>query len=144
MATILTKRLNPGITKNTGRPPDYSDLLDQLPGTPAERQQLLRGYFEPNEQEREEGLKQPTAAHRAIAALAAQGYIKVILTTNFDRLIEKALRDAGVEPTVLSSPDHVQGSLPLVHTPCCVIKLHGDYLDHSHPEIPPQSFKHIP
>ena len=112
-----------------GKEPDYSDLLDQLTGTPAERQQLLRGYFEPNEQEREEGLKQPTEAHRAIAALAAQGYIKVILTTNFDRLIENALRDAGIEPTVLSSPDHVQGALPLVHTPCCVIKLHGDYLD---------------
>ena len=112
-----------------GKEPEYSDLLDQLTGTPAERQQLLRGYFEPNEQEREEGLKQPTEAHRAIAALAAQGYVKVILTTNFDRLIENALRDAGIEPTVLSSPDHVQGALPLVHTPCCVIKLHGDYLD---------------
>ena len=112
-----------------GKEPDYSDLLDQLTRTPPERQQLLRGYFEPNEQEREDGLKQPTEAHRAIAALAAQGYIKVILTTNFDRLIENALRDAGIEPTVLSSPDHVQGALPLVHTPCCVIKLHGDYLD---------------
>ena len=112
-----------------GKEPDYSDLLDQLTRTPAERQQLLRDYFEPNEQEREDGLKQPTEAHRAIAALAAQGYIKVILTTNFDRLIENALRDAGIEPTVLSSPDHVQGALPLVHTPCCVIKLHGDYLD---------------
>ena len=112
-----------------GKEPDYADLLDQLTRTPAERQQLLRSYFEPNEQEREEGLKQPTQAHRAIAALAAQGYIKVILTTNFDRLIENALRDAGIEPTVLSSPDHVQGALPLVHAPCCVIKLHGDYLD---------------
>ena len=112
-----------------GKEPDYADLLDQLTRTPAERQQLLRSYFEPNEQEREEGLKQPTQAHRAIAALAAQGYIKVILTTNFDRLIENALRDAGIEPTVLSSPDHVQGALPLVHSPCCVIKLHGDYLD---------------
>ena len=112
-----------------GKEPDYSDLLDQLTRTPAERQQLLRGYFEPDEQEREDGLKQPTEAHRAIAVLAAQGYIKVILTTNFDRLIENALRDAGIEPTVLSSPDHVQGALPLVHSPCCVIKLHGDYLD---------------
>ena len=112
-----------------GKEPDYSDLLDQLTRTAAERQQLLRAYFEPNGQEREDGLKQPTEAHRAIAALAAQGYIKVILTTNFDRLIENALRDAGIEPTVLSSPDHVQGALPLVHTACCVIKLHGDYLD---------------
>ena len=35
----------------------YSDLLDELAKTPAERQQLLRGYWEPNDREREEGEK---------------------------------------------------------------------------------------
>ena len=109
--------------------PDYSELLENLAGMPAERQQLLRSYWEPNEQERAEGKKQPTAAHHAIAALVAQGFIKVIITTNFDRLMESALRDVGVEPTVLSSPDHVQGAPPLIHMQCCILKLHGDYLD---------------
>ena len=109
--------------------PDYSDLLENLAKMPAERQQLLRTYWEPNEQEREEGDKQPTAAHHAIAALVIQGFIKVIITTNFDRLMESALRGVGVEPTVLSSPDHVRGALPLIHTQCCILKLHGDYLD---------------
>ena len=108
---------------------DYSGLLDELAKTPAERQQLLRGYWEPNDRERDEGEKQPTAAHRAIAALAAKGFIRVILTTNFDRLVETALTDEGVVPTVLSSPDQVQGALPLIHTQCCVFKVHGDYLD---------------
>ena len=112
-----------------GKEPNYSDLLDALAKTPAERQQLLRSYWEPNDQEREEGAKQPTAAHRAIAELAAQGFFKVIITTNFDRLMENALRDADVVPTVLSSPDHVKGMLPLIHTRCCVFKIHGDYLD---------------
>ena len=112
-----------------GKEPDYSDLLEALTKTPADRQQLLREYWEPDEQEREEGLKQPTAAHHAIAALAAQGFIRVILTTNFDHLMENALREAGIEPTVLSTPDQVHGALPLIHTKCCVIKLHGDYLD---------------
>ena len=109
--------------------PDYSDLLDQIAQAPAERQQLLRGYFEATDQEREDGEKQPTEAHRAIAELAAKGFVRVIITTNFDRLIETALRNAGVEPTVLSTPDDVQGSLPLIHTRCCVFKVHGDYLD---------------
>lgn len=109
--------------------PDYSDLLDTLAKTPAERQQLLRAYWEPNGTEREEGLKQPTAAHRAIAALVAQGFVKVIVTTNFDHLMENAIREAGVVPTVLSSPDQVQGALPLIHTQYCVLKIHGDYLD---------------
>ena len=86
-------------------------------------------YFEANEQEREEGKKKPTAAHHAIAQLAAQGFIRVIITTNFDRLTESALREAGVEPTVLSSADHLKGALPLTHLQCCVFKVHGDYLD---------------
>ena len=107
----------------------YSDLLDKLCKTAAERQQLLRGYIEPSADDREEGTKQPTAAHRSIAALAAKGFIRVILTTNFDRLVETALGDTGVTPTVLTTPDQLQGTLPLVHTPCCVVKLHGDYLD---------------
>ena len=108
---------------------NYSDLIDTLAKTPAERQQLLRTYFEPDDREREEDEKKPTKAHHAIAKLAAQGYLKVILTTNFDRLVETALTDAGVVPTVLSSTDQIQGTLPLIHTQCCVIKLHGDYLD---------------
>ena len=112
-----------------GKEADYSDLLDGLAKTPAERQQLLRGYWEPNDREREEGEKQRTAAHRAIAALVARGFIKVILTTNFDRLVETALTDEGIIPTILSSPDQVRGALPLIHTQCCVFKVHGDYLD---------------
>ena len=112
-----------------GKEPDYSELLDALAKTPAERQQLLRAYLEPSEEERADGLKTPTAAHRAIAKLAAKGYVRIIITTNFDRLMETALEDAGVVPTVLSTPDQVRGAMPLIHTRCCVFKVHGDYLD---------------
>ena len=107
----------------------YSDLLNELARTQAERQQLLRSYFEPNDEEREEGEKAPTTAHRAIAKLAAQGFIKVIITTNFDRLMETALTDEGIVPTVLSSHNQVEGALPLIHTLCCVFKVNGDYVD---------------
>jgi hypothetical protein len=109
--------------------PDYSRLLDAIAKSPEERHQLLRGYFEPNEEEREQGLKQPTAAHRAIAELVVKGYVRVIVTTNFDRLVERAIEDAGITPTVISTPDAVEGALPVVHQRCCVVKVHGDYLD---------------
>ena len=108
---------------------DYSDLLDALAKTQSERQQLLRPYLEPNDQEREDGEKQPTAAHRAIATLAVQGFVRVILTTNFDLLTERALEEAGIEPIVLSTPEQLEGMLPLIHTKCCVLKVHGDYRD---------------
>ena len=120
----------------------YSNLLNELARTQAERQQLLRAYFEPTEEEREEGEKVPTAAHRAIAKLAAQGFIKVIITTNFDRLMEKALTDKGVAPTILNSPDQVKGVLPLSHPQCCVFKVNGDYLDTRTRNIPSELDKY--
>ena len=55
--------------------------------------------------------------------------MQVVITTNFDRLIENALREAGVEPTVIASDDAISGATPLVHAQCTVIKVHGDYLD---------------
>ena len=133
LAVLYEEECEPGpvdwFQRKFGKPPDYSALIGELAKTRAERQQLLRPYFEANEQEREEGLKQPTAAHHAIAQLAAQGFVKVIITTNFDRFTESALREAGVEPAVLSSPDDLKGALPLPHIQCCVFKVHGDYLD---------------
>jgi len=116
-------------TATFGKPPDYSELLDMLAKSPAERNQLLRGYFVPTDEEREHGQKIPTGAHRAIAEFANRGYVRVILTTNFDRLMEEALAEAGVVPTVISTPDAIDGAIPLIHSNCMVVKLHGDFLD---------------
>lgn len=112
-----------------GKAPDYAELLDMLARTREERSQLLRSFFEPTEEERADGLKSPTPAHRAIAALVRDGYVRVMLTTNFDRLLEDALQDEGIVPTVLASADAIAGSVPLVHSGPLVVKLHGDYLD---------------
>jgi hypothetical protein len=112
-----------------GEDPEYSKILDAIAKSPTERSQLLKGYFEPKEEEREQGLKVPTVAHKAIADLVANGYIRVIITTNFDRLLEKALEAVGIVPTVISTPDAIEGALPLTHTECTVIKVNGDYLD---------------
>jgi len=109
--------------------PDYSDLLDALTSTSAERQALLRGYFEPTDEEREEGKKTPTDAHRAIARMVRNDNVRMILTTNFDRLLEQALQDEGVQPDVISSVDALNGAIPYVHSKVFVVKLHGDYRD---------------
>ncbi len=112
-----------------GEEPAYSKLLATLGQTQADRSHLLKGYFEPTAEERDEGKKLPTRAHHAIAQLVADGYFKVILTTNFDRLIEQALAEVGVTSKVLASAEDVDGMTPLQHSDCTVIKLHGDYLD---------------
>lgn len=115
--------------KEFGKQPQYTAVIDELVKSPSERSQLLRHYCEPTEEERNRGLKVPTTAHKAIARLVAEGYVRVIVTTNFDRLMESALEDAGVSPTVLNTADSIDGAMPLVHTKCCVLKLHGDYRD---------------
>ena len=112
-----------------GESPDYSKLMNHLAKTPTERQQLLRPYFEPTGEDGENGLKQPTNAHKAIAYLVKQGFIKLIITTNFDRLIEKALEQEGIAPEIISTKDQLVGSVPLTHVQCRLFKLHGDYLD---------------
>ena len=73
-----------------GKEPDYSELLEAIAKTPTERNKLLRSYFEPTDEEREASKKIPSIAHRAIANLVKEGHIKLIFTTNFDRLIEIA------------------------------------------------------
>ncbi len=108
--------------------PDYSELLDQLYDQ-SSRHAKLRQYFEPNTLEREEGRKLPTAAHKAIARLVRDGFVRVIVTTNFDHLLEDAIRNEGVEPVLVSTPDAIDGATPLVHTKCLILKVHGDYLD---------------
>lgn len=112
-----------------GESPSYSRLLDELAKGSDDRQSTLRTYIEPDGEDAESGDKQPTAAHNAIASLVHDGFINVIITTNFDRLLERALSDAGVEPVVLSASDQVQGALPPHHTQCTILKLHGDYLN---------------
>lgn len=113
----------------TGTEPNYSELVGQLGLSRDERRSILHSYIEPNETDREEGRKLPTVAHHSIASLVRERYIKVIVTTNFDRLLENALREQGVEPTVIASVDALKGAEPLVHADCYLVKLHGDYKD---------------
>ncbi|MET9588137.1 SIR2 family protein [Streptomyces sp. NPDC006539] len=112
---------------NTSEPLGYSALLAAAAPMPASRQAMLAEYFEPEEGQVDS--KGPTAAHRAIAQLVKRGSIRVILTTNFDRLTERALQEVGISPQVVSRPDQIKGIKPLAHSQVTVIKLHGDYAD---------------
>lgn len=107
----------------------YSPLLAALAPTQATRQGLLTPFFEATTSEAEEGKKQPSKAHHAIAQLVKRGAVRVIVTTNFDRLMEQALSEVGVQPQIISRPSSVSGMVPLAHAPATLVKLHGDYLD---------------
>jgi hypothetical protein len=112
-----------------GSAPTYSRVLEVVARTTADRSNLLRQYFDPSEAEREAGAKRPTKAHRAIARMVRAGYFKVLLTTNFDRLLETAFSDEDVRPQVVHNTATIRGMTPLQHSDCTIVKVHGDYLD---------------
>lgn len=108
----------------------YTSLLSKLAKKPTERVQLMRPFFEPSEGEKELGYKLPTQAHHKIANLAKKGYIKVILTTNFDQLMENALKDAQVHCQVIKNENDIKTATPLIHYPgVTIVKINGDMGD---------------
>ncbi|MDW4528778.1 SIR2 family protein [Rossellomorea marisflavi] len=112
-----------------GTPPLYDEVIGMLAKTPSERNGLLKEFFEPTEEDLKEGRKVPTEAHKSIAELVKKGYIKVIVTTNFDRLIEQALDELNVQYQTLYHDSDIEGMKPLAHADCTVLKIHGDYRD---------------
>lgn len=106
--------------------PSYDVLLSRLTSTQDERQALLRGYFETNSLT-DQPLA-PTDAHRALARLVSAGRIKIVLTTNFDRLMEAALAAEGIDPVVVSTTGAAESLFPLEGGRCLVVHVHGEYL----------------
>ena len=97
----------------------YSSLLDLIAPDPAVRRDLLAGYFE---------AASPGRTHELLADFAAAGTIRVFVTTNFDRLLERALLVRGIEPVVVSD-DATLGAAPRrEHSSVFIVKAHGDYL----------------
>ncbi|MGA4497900.1 SIR2 family protein [Bacillus bombysepticus] len=111
-----------------GKDPSYDEVIEMLAKTSSERLGLLAEFFEPKEGE-EDYVKKPTKAHREIAKLVQDGYIKVIVTTNFDRLMEQALDELNVQYQTLYDESDIEGRKPLTHANCTVLKIHGDYRD---------------
>lgn len=108
----------------------YSSLLAEIVKTSTERVQLMKSFFEPTDEEKGLGWKVPTKAHASIAKLAKKGYIRVILTTNFDRLLEKAFEMEGITPQVISYEEAISQATPIVHSKIpTIIKINGDYID---------------
>jgi hypothetical protein len=128
-ASGLERPANPQAwwAKTYGAAPTYDGVLEALTNSSEERRHLLAQFFEATPEEREDGKKQPTAAHHAIARLVQHGAVRIILTTNFDLLTETALRQTGIEPVVVSTPGAIANMEPLHAQQCAVIHLHGDY-----------------
>ena len=115
--TDLTNWYNDKFDKKS---PNYSDVMEIVEQTSGGRQKVLEKFFKNCE---------TTTAHKKIAQLVKHNKIKVIITTNFDQLLEQALNVEGVEPHKIYNEDSLIGAQPLVHSGCTIVKVNGDYLD---------------
>ncbi|KZM34256.1 hypothetical protein OJAG_30880 [Oerskovia enterophila] len=106
----------------------YESLLEGLAPTQHARQAILRDLFEPDPADPDRVPSEPSPSHRALARLATSRSIRIFLTLNFDHLMERALREEGIEPTVVRSVDDLKGLAPLHTLNAIVVHLHGDYL----------------
>ena len=106
----------------------YTDVLEALASTQADRRGLLAPFFERTADDLDTGAKLPSDAHRELARLVKRGFVRIIVTLNFDHLMEEALRDEGIEPTFVSGPAAIEAMEPLHAQRCVVVHLHGDYL----------------
>lgn len=98
--------------------PTYSLLLERLFPQREQRQALLASYFVG---------KRPTEAHKVLAGLAQKGLVRVVVTTNFDRLTEAALDEAGVNWSRVTTASEIDTAQPREVAPSYILKLHGDY-----------------
>jgi hypothetical protein len=113
-----------------GEDPEYSKLLARISQTRTERKGVLQKYFEASPEEKKKGIKVPTVAHHSIASLIVKGYFRMVITTNFDRLLEQALELKGIIPDVVTGEDEIRsGTLNYVHSNCTLWKINGDYKD---------------
>lgn len=102
--------------------PTYEGLLERLCPAPGDRTARLAGYFR-----RTTGTQSPI--HRALALLARARLIRTVVTTNFDDLMEQALRDAGLDPFTVRSANDLAAARPFHIHDVVVIHIHGQWQD---------------
>jgi hypothetical protein len=113
------KALSQWLTDTGREQVGYSDVLELIAPDAASRRDYLAKHFE--------GV-QPGPTHERLADLASRGLVKVLVTTNFDRLLERALQARGIEPVVVTSESDLTVAPAREHARCYVLKPHGDYL----------------
>ena len=104
----------------------FSKIFESY-GNKAERQDFLEKYFEPTDEDRRTNRKLPNIIHKCLAKLAEKGYIKYIITTNYDRLIEKAFYDINLHPLIIDSPENARIHENEQFNGPVIIKINGDY-----------------
>lgn len=106
--------------------PTFPGLFKTLKASEGDEEAILGGYFTIVDEEGVRITPGPTPAHRTIATMVKEGLITLIVTTNFDNLMERALLDQGVQPVVITELSNPE-MMSVFPDRCRIVKVNGDY-----------------
>lgn len=113
--------------KRYDKKPTFSNLFKDL-NTSADREAALCDYFTLEGEGGERIAPEPTEAHHVIVNMVKEGLIGLIITTNFDDLMEWALRKEGIQPVVITEYSD-SAKMSVIPDHCRIVKVNGDYPD---------------
>jgi len=110
-----------------GRAPTFTSLFAELAKSKEDRTAILRPYFEPADKEGKPQKIEPTPAHWNIAHLVRDGVIRMIITPNFDPLLEEAIKiETGKNPVIITHESDPR-LMEVTGDQCHIVKLNGNY-----------------
>jgi len=109
-----------------GVAPTFTGLFRELSTSGEDQEAALKPYFELKDNEGNFQKIGPTLAHEAIARLVKSGLISMIITTNFDPLLEEAIRNLGIYPLVITKETD-ERKMEVVGDQCRIVMINGKY-----------------
>lgn len=103
-----------------GRAPTFTSLFSEVAKSEEDRKAILRQYFEL------EGIE-PTPAHMSIARLVRDGVISMIITTNFDPLLEEAIKKGTGKTPVVITHESDPRPMEVAGDQCRIVMANGRY-----------------
>lgn len=112
---------------HNGTAPTFTNLFADLAPSDDDRKAILRQYFEPKGSEGKSQKIEPTPAHMSIARLVKDGVISMIITTNFDSLLEESIKkETGRIPIVITHESDPR-IMEVAGDQCRIVMVNGRY-----------------
>lgn len=112
-----------------GIAPTFTGLFDELARSKEDRSAILRQYFELADKDGKPVKVEPTPTQLIIARLVKTGIISMIITTNFDPLLEEAIkRETGKNPVIITQESKPE-RMDVAGDHCRIVKVNGSYPD---------------
>jgi hypothetical protein len=125
-----------------GEPATFQRLMKELGISEGNRKDGLKRFIYQTDEDGNPVPGVPTEAHRAIARLVKSGMISLIITTNFDPLMEEALKGENVPYEVITEESDVT-QMSIFPDRCRVVKVNGDF-ERGTLRITPEDLKKYP